>query len=44
MVGVRRETWLELGHWQFDGDFIVYDMKEQNWVEPLRDALIPRAN
>jgi endoglucanase len=31
-------------YWQFDGDFIVYDMKEQKWVEPLRDALIPRVN
>ena len=32
------------GYWQFDGDFIVYDMKNQNWVEPIRDALIPPAN
>lgn len=29
------------GYWQFDGDFIVYDMKSQKWVEPIRDALIP---
>lgn len=29
------------GYWQFDGDFIVYDMKTQRWVEPIRDALIP---
>jgi endoglucanase len=31
------------GYWQFDGDFIVYDMKNQKWVEPIRDALIPPA-
>ena len=30
-------------YWQFDGDFIVYDMKNQKWVEPIRDALIPPA-
>ena len=29
------------GYWQFDGDFIVYDMKSQKWVEPIRDGLIP---
>jgi endoglucanase len=29
------------GYWQFDGDFIVYDMKGQKWVEPIRDALVP---
>lgn len=28
-------------YWQFDGDFIVFDMKKQGWVEPIRDALIP---
>ena len=29
-------------YWQFDGDFIVYDIKNGHWIEPLRDALIPR--
>jgi len=29
------------GYWQFDGDFILYDMKSQKWVEPIREALIP---
>jgi len=28
-------------YWQFDGNFIVFDMKTQQWVEPIRDALIP---
>ena len=32
------------GYWQFDGDFIVYDMKSQKWVEPIRGALIPPVN
>lgn len=28
-------------YWQFDGDFIVFDMKTQRWVKPILDALIP---
>ncbi len=30
------------GYWQFDGDFIVYDIRAGKWVEPIRDALIPK--
>jgi endoglucanase len=29
------------GYWQFDGDFIVYDIRNKHWVEPIRDALLP---
>jgi endoglucanase len=28
-------------YWQFDGDFIVWDMEHQRWVEPIRKALLP---
>ena len=28
-------------YWQFDGDFIVYDIPNKRWVEPIRDALVP---
>jgi endoglucanase len=28
-------------HWQFDGDFIVWDMARDEWVEPIKRALIP---
>jgi endoglucanase len=28
-------------YWQFDSDFIVYDIANDRWVEPIRDALIP---
>jgi len=28
-------------YWQFDSDFIVYDVSHDRWVEPIRDALIP---
>lgn len=28
-------------YWQFDSDFIVYDMKKDEWVEPILKALVP---
>ena len=27
--------------WQFDGDFVLYDIKRDAWVEPILRALIP---
>ncbi|MGE5611245.1 MAG: glycoside hydrolase family 5 protein [Bacillota bacterium] len=29
------------GYWQFDGDFILYDIPKKQWIEPIRKALIP---
>ena len=28
-------------YWQFDSDFIVFDIDHYRWVEPIRNALIP---
>jgi len=28
-------------YWQFEGDFVVWDMPNQRWIEPIRKALIP---
>jgi len=28
-------------YWQFDGDFIVYNVEQNHWVKPIYDALIP---
>jgi endoglucanase len=28
-------------YWQFDSDFVVYDIDADHWVEPIRRALIP---
>jgi endoglucanase len=28
-------------YWQFDSDFVLYDVKADRWVEPIRRALIP---
>jgi len=30
-------------YWQFDSDFVVYDIDAGKWVEPIRDALVPPA-
>jgi endoglucanase len=41
---VRREAeahGFPWAYWQFDGDFIVWDMAKDAWVEPIRAALIP---
>lgn len=29
-------------YWQFDSDFIVYDIKADAWFAPIHDALIPK--
>jgi endoglucanase len=29
------------GYWQFDSDFIVYNIEQNSWVEPILNALIP---
>ena len=28
-------------YWQFDSDFIVYDMARDDWVQPIWKALVP---
>ncbi|MCW3847471.1 glycoside hydrolase family 5 protein [Sphingomonas sp. LB-2] len=28
-------------YWQFDSDFVLWDMAKDQWVEPIRKALIP---
>lgn len=30
-------------YWQFDSDFIAYDIDHDHWVKPIQDALIPPA-
>lgn len=29
--------------WQFDSDFLLYDVHHDHWVEPIRQALVPTA-
>ena len=35
---VRKWSW---SYWQFDSDFILYDMNKDEWVAPIKNALIP---
>ncbi len=30
-------------YWQFDSDFVVWDMEDDRWVEPIWKALVPGA-
>lgn len=34
----RKWSW---SYWQFDSDFIVYNMEKDEWVKSIRDVLIP---
>ena len=36
----ERNGW-SWSYWQFDSDFIAYDISAQKWVEPIRNALLP---
>jgi endoglucanase len=29
-------------YWQFDSDFILYDVRSDKWVEPVLNALIAK--
>jgi endoglucanase len=37
----RNWSW---SYWQFDSDFIVYDIDKDEWVEPILGALIPKSD
>jgi endoglucanase len=34
----RNWSW---SYWQFDSDFIAYDIDHDHWVQPIQDALVP---
>lgn len=36
---LRNWSW---SYWQFDSDFILYDIDGNKWVEPIKNALIPQ--
>jgi len=38
----ERQGW-GWGYWQFDSDFIAYNISQDQWVEPICAALIPKA-
>ena len=36
----RNWSW---SYWQFDSDFIVYDIDKDQWVKPILNALVPES-
>lgn len=36
---LRKWSW---SYWQFDSDFILYNMEKAEWVDPIKQALIPK--
>jgi endoglucanase len=43
LVGTMEKLGWSWAYWQFDSDFILYDVKNDKWVEPVRDALTGRS-
>ena len=42
VTGTAEKLGWSWAYWQFDSDFILYDVKNEKWIEPVRDALIPK--
>jgi endoglucanase len=43
VVGTAQKLGWSWAYWQFDSDFILYDVKADKWIEPIRDALVGAA-
>jgi endoglucanase len=43
LVGTMEKLGWSWAYWQFDSDFILYDVKNDKWIEPVRDALTGRS-
>lgn len=39
VVGTAAKLGWSWAYWQFDSDFVLYDIPNERWVEPVRDAL-----
>ena len=44
LAGTVEKLGWSWAYWQFDGDFVLYDIQSDKWVEPVRDALTSRSN
>jgi endoglucanase len=42
VVGAMEESGWSWAYWQFDSDFILYDIGQEKWIEPVRDALLQK--
>lgn len=43
VVATAQKLGWSWAYWQFDSDFILYDVKNDKWIEPVRDALLGAA-
>ncbi len=43
LVGTAQKLGWSWAYWQFDSDFVLYDVQSDKWIEPVRDALTGRA-
>jgi len=44
VVGAMERRGWSWAYWQFDSDFLLYDVRNEKWIEPVRDALVGRAS
>ena len=44
LVGTAQKLGWSWAYWQFDSDFVLYDVKNEKWVEPVRAALTSSSN
>ena len=42
VTGVAEKLSWSWAYWQFDSDFILYDVTKEEWVQPVRDALLQK--
>jgi len=42
VTGAAEKSGWSWAYWQFDSDFILYDVTKEEWVQPVRDALLQK--
>jgi endoglucanase len=42
LAGTMQKLGWSWAYWQFDSDFVLYDIENEKWTEPVRDALVGR--
>lgn len=44
VVGTAQKLGWSWAYWQFDSDFVLYDVENDKWIEAVRDALVGKPN
>ena len=42
VTGAAEKSGWSWAYWQFDSDFVLYDVTKEEWVQPVRDALLQK--